>query len=69
MEFSVKRMGVSLLCLTFLVGCVEKPLLFSGESDYWEVEFQPNSNDKNCDSSMGYIKYIGEAPAPESVEY
>ena len=53
-----------------LSGCLEKPLTFVGKSDTWEVHYevaQVKKLDENCNTTSGYIKYIGAEPIPEKL--
>ncbi|MBC9710469.1 MAG: hypothetical protein H9W80_14830 [Enterococcus sp.] len=54
-----------------LSGCLEKPLIFVGESDTWKVHYevaQVKKLDEECNTTSGYIRYLGTEPMPERLE-
>ena len=54
-----------------LSGCLEKPLTFIGESDTWKVHYevaQVKKLDEECNTTSGYIRYLGTEPIPERLE-
>src|SRR5690606_31773269 len=64
------KIGILLILsgISLLSACTLKPLIFSGESDNWRVHYEAKKGDK-CQATSGYIKYIGDSPIPERVEY
>ena len=55
-----------------LSGCLEKPLTFVGESDTWKVYYevaQVKKLDEDCNTTSGYIKYLGTEPMTEELEF
>ena len=54
-----------------LAGCLEKPLIFVGESDTWKVHYevaQLKKLDEECKTTSGYIRYLGAEPMPQELE-
>lgn len=54
-----------------LSGCLEKPLTFLGKSDTWKVHYevaQVKKLDEDCNTTSGYIRYLGPEPMPERLE-
>lgn len=68
MNFSKVGILIILLGISLLSACNQIPLIFSGESDNWRVHYEVNKNDE-CRETSGYIKYIGNEPIPEELEY
>ena len=56
-----------LICI-FLSACAQENLVFYGDSANWEVQYEINK-EVNCGAQSGYIKYIGNSPVPERLEY
>ena len=57
---------------TILSGCMEKPLTFVGENDTWKVQYeiaQLKKIPEDCNTTGGYIRYIGSEPMPEKLEF
>ena len=57
---------------TILSGCLEKPLIFVGESDNWKVHYeiaQVKKPDGACNRTSGNIIYTGTDSTPERIEF
>ena len=61
------RILIILLSATLLSACIQKTLIFFGESENWRVQYEV-THDGGCNATAGYIKYIGDAPQPERLE-
>jgi hypothetical protein len=66
----LKKLSLLVILLMVLSGCMNGDRYdFSGSSENWEVSYVVKVSDGNKQSTTGTIKYIGEAPAPESIDY
>ena len=59
---------IFLLSVTLLSGCIQKDIIFFGESENWRVQYVV-TDDNNCNATKGYIQYTGNEPMPERVEF
>lgn len=57
-----------LLTVTLLTACIQKDYVFFGESENWRVQYTV-TDDSGCNSTKGYIKYLGNDPMPEQLEF
>lgn len=57
-----------LLSVTLLSACIQKDLIFFGESENWRVQYVV-TDENGCNSTKGYIKYLGDDPMPEQLEF
>lgn len=71
MNFSKVGILIILLNMSLLSACGEIPITFSGESDNWSVHFEITERDeqRKCEQDVRFIKYIGNEPTPQMVEY
>lgn len=68
MNFSKVGILIILLGITLLSACTQKHLTFFGESENWSIHYEvENSNDYR--ETTGNIRYIGNEPLPEGLEY
>lgn len=58
---------IFLLSVTLLSGCIQKELIFFGETENWRVQYVVTHDDV-CNATKGYIKYLGNEPMPERLE-
>ncbi len=78
---NLKRNRLFLLIIIFSIffisACVSKTipkvLIFSGESDNWEVQYEVEevedvAKDEETSTTKGFIKYIGAKPIPEDIK-
>ncbi|KYG90689.1 hypothetical protein [Metasolibacillus sp. FSL K6-0083] len=63
---------IIIIAVLFLSACIPKIVTFAGEDENWKVIFEV-TNDKikkeQCAEISGYIRYIGNEPIPEKIEY
>ncbi|MGE7110126.1 hypothetical protein [Lysinibacillus sp. NPDC047702] len=62
------RLWIIFFIVTLLSACAGETFIFSGESDNWNVKYEVMKGD-SCQSTSGTIKFIGNEPIPEKVEY
>lgn len=68
---------MTIFSIFFISTCVSKTipkiLIFSGESDNWEVQYEVEEvenlvENEETSTTKGFIKYIGAKPIPEDIK-
>ncbi|MEK5080034.1 hypothetical protein MKX73_13985 [Solibacillus sp. FSL W7-1436] len=63
------KIGILILfSIILLSACIQKDYTFFGESENWRVQYTV-TDDSGCNSTKGYIKYLGNDPMPEQLEF
>ncbi|MGY0694682.1 hypothetical protein ACW2QC_18190 [Virgibacillus sp. FSP13] len=64
-----KSLFLFVIIALHLVACSQKTLTFTGESDNWSVRYTAHIHDSDSESIEYAIRYTGEKPAPETIDY
>lgn len=69
MKLVSSKIGILIVfSVTLLSACIQKDYVFFGESENWRVQYTV-TDDSGCNSTKGYIKYLGNDPKPEQLEF
>ncbi|WP_106497255.1 hypothetical protein [Lentibacillus sp. Marseille-P4043] len=64
-----KSLFLFVIIAFILVSCSQKTLTFTGGSDNWSVRYTAHIHETDSESIEYAIRYIGEKPAPETIDY
>lgn len=69
-EVEMKKIILLLIMISVLIGCANGDRYnFSGSSKNWNVFYVVDVSNGNEQSTTETIKYTGEEPAPETIDY
>ncbi|WP_230321469.1 hypothetical protein [Planococcus salinarum] len=66
----MKRISIFIILLLVLGGCSNSGIYeFSGTTDNWDVFYMVDVTNDDEQKATGTLKYIGDGPMPETVDY